>query len=261
MVVYLGSTAFKVFSLLAIISRALKHRRSSIIGSATREFEMKINSLEADKVWDYENGFHWFSKTNRIKKFLAHYKLYESILSIPGDIVELGVFKGNSLIRFATYRDILERESERRVIGFDAFGEFPRERLSNGDDLEFIEKFEGESGVGLSKEELTTIFTQKRINNVFLVEGNVLRSLPDYYDGSHESAIALLHIDLDVEEPTTFALEFLYNKISPGGVIIFDDYGTVAGETRAVDAFLGKTGLELQNDTVFGSPAFVRKHI
>ena len=169
----LEDTAFKVF-LFCDYFTSLKHRRSSIIGSATREFEMKINSLGADKVWDYENGFHWFSKTNRIKKFLAHYKLYESILSIPGDVVELGVFKGNSLIRFATYRDILERESERRVIGFDAFGEFPRERLSNGDDLEFIEKFEGESGVGLTKEELTTIFTQKQIHNVFLVEERIV---------------------------------------------------------------------------------------
>ena len=53
---------------------------------------MKINSLEADKVWDYENGFHWFPRPTELKNFLLIINFTIHSL-IPGDVVELGVFK------------------------------------------------------------------------------------------------------------------------------------------------------------------------
>ena len=36
--------------------------------------------------------------------------------------------------------------------------------------------------------------------------------------------ISLLHMDLDVEEPTLKALEALWPKVCKGGVVIFDEY-------------------------------------
>ena len=74
--------------------------------------------------------------------------------------------------------------------------------------------------------------------------------MPDYYNGSMKATLRYC-IDLDVEEPATFALEFLYDKISPGGVIIFDDYGTVAGETNQSIPFR-ENRVELQYDSVLG---------
>ena len=38
--------------------------------------------------------------------------------NIPGEIVECGVFKGVSLIRFAIFRELLQNQSK-RIIGFD----------------------------------------------------------------------------------------------------------------------------------------------
>jgi len=34
------------------------------------------------------------------------------------------VFKGNSLIQFATFRELLENKNSRKNIAFDMFGEF-----------------------------------------------------------------------------------------------------------------------------------------
>ena len=45
---------------------------------------------------------------------------------------------------------------------------------------------------------------------------------------------------MDIYEPTKFALEKLFKKMSPNGIILIDDYSTVEGATKAVDEFLKK---------------------
>ena len=47
----------------------------------------------------------------------------------------------------------------------------------------------------------------------------------------------MLHIDVDLYEPTKIILEKLYDKVTTGGIIIFDDYGAFAGTNKAVDDF------------------------
>ena len=73
------------------------------------------------KCFDYENGFYLTSDVYRIGNLMAHYELYKKIIDIPGDIIELGVFKGGSIIQFATFRELLENENSRKIIGFDVF--------------------------------------------------------------------------------------------------------------------------------------------
>ncbi|WP_430512795.1 TylF/MycF/NovP-related O-methyltransferase [Pannonibacter phragmitetus] len=220
-----------------------------------------IQGLSPGKVWDYENGFYWFSDPSRLNKMLAHYELYKRIIGLPGDVLEFGVFKGLSLIRFAQFRALLEAEASRRIIGFDAFGDFPAEGLSDPSDHKFIEKFETEAGKGLAKAELAAILEAKRIGNVDLVEGNVFQTLPDYLARHPHLRISLLHLDMDVGEPTRFALEQLFERVVPGGLVLVDDYNAVAGATNAVDGFLraaggAAAGLSLQKLPNYRVPAF-----
>ena len=58
--------------------------------------------------WQYENLFY-LTSDKRILKLLDHYEIYKKILKVKGDIVECGVFKGASLIRFLTFRDLIEK--------------------------------------------------------------------------------------------------------------------------------------------------------
>jgi hypothetical protein len=55
-----------------------------------KEYAMKIKNLEKENIWDYENGFYWFAKNDRLSKLLSRYELYKSIKPLAGDIVELG---------------------------------------------------------------------------------------------------------------------------------------------------------------------------
>jgi hypothetical protein len=220
-----------------------------------------IRGLKRSNIWDYENGFYWFSPKVRINKMLAHYELYKSIINIPGHIFEFGVYKGASLIRFATFRDALENDYSRKIVGFDVFGAFPTSQLKVKDDLDFIERFEDEGGHGLSFEELKSVLSSKEFENFNLVEGNVFDTLPAYLKDNPETRIALLHLDMDVKEPTDFTLELLYERVVPGGLIIFDDYNSVAGETISVDNFANKFHLKLEKLPFYNTPTYVRKPI
>lgn len=221
----------------------------------------EIRELHRSSVWDYENGFYWFSPKSRLNKMLAHYELYKTINSIPGHIFELGVYKGASLIRFATFRDALENDYSRKIVGFDAFGEFPTNNLEVQDDLKFIKKFEVAGGHGLSEEEVADVMHSKGFENFILVKGNVFDTLPKYLSDNPETRLAILHLDMDVKEPTEFALDLLYDRVVPGGIIVFDDYNAVAGETISVDEFVAKHKLKIEKLPFYNVPAYVRKPI
>lgn len=218
-----------------------------------------LRGLSRDSVWDYENGFYWFSHKTRLSKAIAQYEIYKSILDLPGSVFEFGVFKGASLIRIATYRDLLENDYSRKIVGFDAFGEFPTENLCSEEDLNFVKEFETVSGDGLSDDELAKVLVEKGIQNLDLVKGNVFDSLPKYLHENPAEQVSLLHVDLDVKEPTEFVLQLLYDRIVPGGIIVFDDYGTVNGETLAANQFLEKFGLNISKKASPCCPAFVVK--
>lgn len=141
--------------------------------------EKIIFNFDFKKEWEYENGFYLTSDTSRLAKILAHWELYKKIINLPGDVVECGVFKGASLLRFATYREIMESQNSRKIIGFDAFGIFPK-RTSSTEDLAFINSFEKDCGNGISKTELEEVLRYKLIYNVELVQGDICNTLPTY---------------------------------------------------------------------------------
>ena len=216
--------------------------------------------FDSDKCWDYENGFYLTSHVTRLAKMLAHYELYKMIVRLPGYILECGVYKGASLLRFATFREILESPYSRKIVGFDAFGRFPEE----GEDARnkaFIERFAAEGGDGISRESLLAVLAHKGFQNVELIEGDVCSTVPKYVTEHAELKIALLHVDVDVYRPTQVVLDQLFDRIVPGGLLVMDDYGTVAGETQAVDEFFQKMqkGLLIEKLPISHVPAYVRK--
>lgn len=222
--------------------------------------DLTIRSLSSANVWDYENGFYWFADRRRFGKFLAHYELYKKILGMPGDILEFGVYKAASLIRMAVFRDLLETTYSRKIVGFDAFGDFPTEGLSLPTDRNFVPAFESEGGPGLDVEEVKAIFRGKGCgDNVRLIKGNVMETLPAFLNEQPQTRIALLHLDMDVYEPTQLAIELLWDRIVPGGVLVIDDYNAVEGATRAVDEFLATSGRQIAKLPISHVPAFIVK--
>jgi len=217
----------------------------------------QLFGFDISRQWDYENGFNLTSHPKRLSKYLAQYELYKSIINIPGNIVECGVFKGASLVRFCTFREMLENPYSRTIIGFDTFDSFPYP--DNSADQAFVESFEGAAGRGISLDEMKEVLEHKGFSNCELVRGDVAITIPEYLEDHPELKIALLHIDVDVYKPTVVILDQLFDRIVGGGLVVFDDYSTVSGETRAVDGFLAKRGAQIQKLPISHIPSFVRK--
>jgi Macrocin-O-methyltransferase (TylF) len=220
---------------------------------------MKIlNEFDSGKSFFYENGFYLTSKHDRFGKFLAHYELYKKIVDLPGNIIECGVFKGNSLIRFASFRELLENSYSRKLIGFDIFGEFPETSFEA--DKKFLDRFTKSAGSeSISKDELESVMSFKNFTNVELVKGDINQTVPEYVKEHPELKIALLHIDTDVYEPAVTILNSFFDHVVRGGLIVLDDYGTFPGETKAVDEFIKTRDLSIRKLPFYQVPSYIIK--
>src|SRR5688572_3922137 len=217
----------------------------------------ELFGFDLDNFWDYENGFFLAAPAARLGKVLAHYELYKRVVELPGQVVECGVFKGVSLMQFATFRRLLETDDSRRIVGFDAFGPFPGEH--DAADAAFVEQWERRAGPGIPIDDLRQALRHKSFDNVELVAGDVLETVPRYVAERPELKLSLLHVDVDVYRPTLAALEHLYDRVLPGGIVILDDYPTVAGATRAVDEFFRDRNVTIQKLPLAHIPAYLVK--
>ncbi len=203
---------------------------------------MKLFEFNTEDNFVYENGYHITSDVTRIGKIITHYELYKKIINIPGEVIECGVFKGSSLIRFATFRGILENPNSRKIVGFDTFGDFPNSSYEL--DKKYVDNFVKAAGNrSISLTELKKVFEYKKFINYELIAGNIIDTIPEYIINNPALKIALLHIDVDIYEPTKVILEYMYDKVVKNGVLILDDYSTFPGETKAVDEFVSNKNI------------------
>lgn len=126
------------------------------------------------------------------------------------------------------------------------FGPFPQSSTVKSD-KNFIEEWNKETASEyLSKEELEKSLLYKGFDNVELIKGDIRDTLPIYLEENPAMRIALLHIDTDVYEPSKLALDLCWDRVVSGGIVVFDDYGKIEGETLAVDEFLEDKKYKLQ---------------
>ena len=218
-----------------------------------------IKLPEFNKSFEYENNFYLSCDPSRISKILAQYELYKLAMNIPGAIVECGVFKGASLVRFAMFRDLFGNPYSKKIIGFDVFGKFPKTKFSQ--DIEPRKKFvetAGESSI--STQQLIKVLRHKGIDKfVELIKGDITKTVPDYLKKHPELRISLLNLDTDVYEPAVTILKYLYPRITNGGILILDDYGVFPGETKAIDEYLRNKNVEIRKFPFARTPCYVVK--
>ena len=202
-----------------------------------------------------------------LKRFLAHVEIFQKTLEVPGDIVELGVFRGQTLM---TWANLLESycigDRTKTVYGFDNWTGFVELTEQDGqtDDSGGQKRQGGFSPADFRQELLDAIeiFDQDRFvpwkPRVKLVDGNIEETVPRFVEENPGLRFSLVHFDCDLYRPTKVALEALWPRIARGGVVIFDEYGIPnwPGETQAVDEFLAdKTHIQLRTLSWTNAPA------
>ena len=77
-----------------------------------------------------------------------------------------------------------------------------------------------------------------------LVQGDVEDTLPTFLAENPGFRISLLYIDVDLNRPTYYSLKYLWDRILPGGIILFDEYEYHKfSESVGVERFLKERGL------------------
>lgn len=72
-------------------------------------------------------------------------------------------------------------------------------------------------------------------------------TVPDILDTIAPKAISYLHIDLNSARAEIGALEKLFDRVSSGGIVVFDDYGWImfSAQRRAEDKFMQERGYKI----------------
>ena len=102
-----------------------RRRIAACCAARGHPIEQNLSGIRRRQVLGLRKRPLFASHVTRLSKMLAQYELYKTIIGLPSHVVECGVYKGASLRRFATFREILENPYSRKIIGFDAFGQFP----------------------------------------------------------------------------------------------------------------------------------------
>jgi hypothetical protein len=160
--------------------------------------------------------------------------------NVPGALVECGVWRGGCSGAMA----YAGRKSNRLVHLFDSFEGLP-EPVSALDGALSVEYSANHASGELKPigqcvapmEDVRTLLSILRIDfsKVVFHKGWFQDTLPA--DAPSIGSIAVLRLDGDWYESTKICLNYLYDKVSPGGYVIIDDYGHWEGCKRAIDEF------------------------
>lgn len=164
---------------------------------------------------------------------------------IPGAFVESGVWMGGSIM--AAARTLVEMgETDRDLYLFDTFEGLPAPGEHDaiaGSDRPIDEIYADLYAGAGDKAFLDAPIEQVRANlartgypadRIHLIPGLVEDTIPS----SAPDQVAFLRLDTDWYSSTKVEMETLFPRLSPGGVLIIDDYGFLEGARKAVDEYL-----------------------
>ena len=173
---------------------------------------------------------------------------------VPGDLVETGVWRGGASIfmraTLAAYGD-----DTRTVWLADSFEGLPppdpRYPADSGLDLS-----------GIPYLAVTLEEVQERFARYGLLDDKV-RFLKGWFQDTLHSApidrIAVLRLDGDLYQSTIDALDALYPRLTLGGFLIVDDYGTIPACRTAVEHFRTEHGIDERIVDIDGSGIYWRR--
>lgn len=162
-------------------------------------------------------------------------------LKAGGDFVECGVFKGDMAW---VVLHTLGPEKVPAYYLYDSFEGFS-EKYSDASDyplnpgfLEFANKHYRVEGMFEYVRDRFAAYSNMRVIRGFL---------PETLDQACPEKIGFLHVDLNSPKAEVAVLERLFDKVVPGGVVVFDDYGWKLFEKQkqAEDEFMRARGYEI----------------
>ena len=168
--------------------------------------------------------------------YVLNLELAEKVRTIPGAVVECGVWRGGMIAGIA---EILG--DSRDYILCDSFQGLPPARPIDGTAaLRWQNDTNGSNyhdNCTAPEDTARSAMALSPARRVQIVAGWFEATLPHM---RLDNGIALLRLDADWYESTTTCLENLYHRLAPGGLLVVDDYYAWDGCARALHDFLAR---------------------
>jgi hypothetical protein len=216
----------------------------------------------APKTYDVQQrelGRDWPSKAHSMigsRRMANLRQITEYVITnnIPGDFIETGVWRGGACIMA---RAIMKAYgvTDRRVWVADSFCGLPTPSPEYPADA--TDKHHTFKEFVVSLEEVKSNFSKYDLldDQVVFLKGWFKETLPQ----ADIKALAVLRLDGDMYESTMDSLTNLYDKVSPGGFVIVDDFGEVVPCRRAITDFRAQRGIADRVHNIDGIGVFWRK--
>ena len=155
-------------------------------------------------------------------------QIFQLIMKVNGDVAECGTYKGASAKFLA--QQIVKHNLNKQLCLFDSF-----EGLSKPEDIDGIYWTKADLKCDVSDVE-NTLAKFASAPFIEIYDGWI----PERFNEIADRAFCFVHIDVDLYQPTKDSIAFFYPRMSPGGIILLDDYGfeSCPGVTECIDNFM-----------------------
>lgn len=142
---------------------------------------------------------------------------------IAGDLAEIGVYKGHTAAILAKFA----RRSNRHLFLLDTYEGFSEKDLTGVDSSQPMQ---------FADTSLSAVQAAVGLESVTFIKG-FFPSTADHLPS--DARYSLVHIDCDLYNPISAALNYFYPRMSPGGFLLIHDYSSLwwPGAEQAVDEF------------------------
>lgn len=160
---------------------------------------------------------------DRVRCFMLHQIAGAVSISVPGDVAEVGVWRGGTA---AVIASAVRRKASKTIHLFDTFSGMPESDPSK--DFHKAGDFSD-----VSQSEVASFLSAY---GNFDIHAGVFPGTASTLDGIRFSFV---HVDADIYKSVMDCCVFFYPRVSKGGIIVFDDYGfqTCHGAKMAVDEY------------------------
>lgn len=189
-----------------------------------------------------------YIRSSVLAKIFYMNEMYEKIVNIPGVVMEFGVWWGQNMALFESFRAMYEPYNfQRKIVGFDTFKGYPKPGVKdNKNDYAVEGSWSVTENYINYLTHLMDYHEQENINNSHikkyeLVQGDMRLTLPEYLSSNPETIVALAFIDLGFYETTKICLEALKPHLIKGSIVGLDELNCheYPGETVALKEVFG----------------------
>ena len=224
------------------------------------ELEKNINFLDlykhSAKITDTANNLNINSAYKRLIKalYLCKYFIYAS--KLEGNVLELGVLRGLSsylliLLSKKINHSILQKNFY-LIDSFEGLSEIlPEDKIINS---KLYQHIKGDLKANL--EDVKNLF--RNFKNVKIFKGWIPQVFNEI--NSNEK-YCFIHLDVDLYKPTIDSLNYFYDKVIAGGIIITDDYSSelFPGTKKAWNEFVKSKNIKDSIGLPSGQAVIIKK--